>query len=141
MGVVLDTSILVAAERRTVRFEAFLESLGDEPVGIAAISAAELLHGCHRASDPGVRMRRGAFVDALLGYVPVLPYGLFEARRHAELWAELAREGTLIGPHDLIISATALARGHALATLNRREFSRVAGLRLLDIDRFLTGSH
>jgi len=140
MGIVLDTSMLVAAERGTVRFEAFLEALGDEPVGIAAISAAELLHGCHRAADAGVRIRRGAFVDALLSHVPVLPYGLHEARRHAELWAELARQGTLIGPHDLIIGATALARGHSLASLNRRQFSRVAGLRLLEVDRYLIDS-
>ena len=60
-----------------------------------------------------------------------------EARRHAELWAELAIEGMMIGAHDMLIGATALARGDALATLNQREFSRIAGLRLLPLDRFL----
>ena len=44
----------------------------------------------------------------------------------------------MIGAHDLLIGATALARGDALATLNQREFSRVAGLRLVAIDRFLS---
>jgi len=107
------------------------------PVAIAAITAAELLHGCHRASDPGVRARRFAFVEALLDLIPVLPFGLAEARRHAELWAHLAREGTMIGPHDLLIGATALAQGHLLATLNGREFKRVAGLRLVAVDRFV----
>jgi predicted nucleic acid-binding protein len=34
----------------------------------------------------------------------------------------------MIGPHDLLVAATALAGGHALATLNRREFARVPGL-------------
>lgn len=134
---ILDTSVLVAAERRTVRFAVFLESLGEETVGIAAITASELLHGCHRATDAGVRARRAAFVDALLDVIPVLPFGLPEARRHAELWADLAREGTVIGPHDLLIGATALAQGQPLATLNQREFSRVAGLRLIPIERFL----
>ena len=135
MGVVLDTSVLVAAERRAVRFEALLESLGEESVAVAAITASELLHGCHRASDPGVRARRAAFVDALLDALPVLPFGLPEARRHAELWAELARTGSVIGPHDLLIAATALAHGHALATVNQREFSRVPGLRLVATER------
>src|SRR6266540_3142705 len=51
-----------------------------------------------------------------------------EARRHADLWAELAKRGRMIGPHDLLIGATALAHGYALATLNRREFRRVPGL-------------
>jgi predicted nucleic acid-binding protein len=136
VGVVLDTSVLVAAERRTLRFEDLLHSLGDEPVAMAAITAAELLHGCHRAVDAGVRARRGAFVEGLLEVVPVLPFGLPEARRHAELWADLARAGGIIGPYDMLVGATALARGHALATLNRREFARVQGLVLVPMDRF-----
>jgi predicted nucleic acid-binding protein len=136
--VIVDTSLLVAAERGGVRFEALLESLGEEPIGIAAITASELLHGCHRATDPGTRARRAAFVDALLDTLPVLPFGLPEARRHAELWADLARAGRAIGPHDMLIGATALARGDALATLNRREFERIAGLRLIAVEPFLS---
>lgn len=136
MGVVLDTSLLVAAERRAIRFEAFLDSLGVETVAIAAITAAELLHGCHRATDAGVRARRAAFVEGLLLLLPVLSFGLPEARRHAELWAELGKAGTLIGPHDVMIGATALASGHRLATLNMREFSRVPGLKLVPVDKF-----
>lgn len=135
---IADTSLLIGAERGTVRFDALLGSLGDEPVGIAAITASELLHGCHRASNAGIRARRAAFVDAMLDAIPVLPFGLAEARRHAELWADLARRGTMIGPHDLLIGATALARGDALATLNQREFSLVAGLRLIAVERFLS---
>jgi len=137
VGLVLDTSVLVAAERRAVRLEPLLESLGEELVAIAAITASELLHGCHRASDAGVRARRAAFVDALLDAIPVLPFGLPEARRHAELWAELARTGAMIGPHDLLIAATALAQGHSLVTTNQREFRRVPGLRLVAIDSYL----
>jgi tRNA(fMet)-specific endonuclease VapC len=137
MGVMLDSSVLIAAERGGIRLEPFLNSLGDAPVGIAAVTASELLHGCHRAADPGIRARRLAFVDALLARVPVLPFGLAEARRHAELWAHLAREGAMIGAHDLLIGATALAHGHSLATLNTKEFGRVAGLRLINLERFI----
>lgn len=134
---ILDTSFLVAAERGAVRLDAFLEAHRSEPIGIAAITASELLHGCHRAGGDAVRARRAAFVDALLEALPVLSFGLPEARRHAELWAALAREGTMIGPHDLLIAATALAHGRALATFDRRDFGRVAGLRLVALDRFL----
>jgi len=136
--VILDTSILVAAERHTVRFEPLLESLGDEPIAISAITASELLHGCHRAKNAGVRARRSAFVEALLAAVPVLAFGLPEARRHAELWAGLMRGGVPIGPHDLLIGATALAQGYGLVTLNQREFGRVPGLRIVHIDRFVS---
>jgi tRNA(fMet)-specific endonuclease VapC len=134
--VILDTSVLVAAERRALRMGELLQSLGEEPVAMAAITASELLHGCHRAPESGIRARRWAFVEGLLEAIPVLPFGLAEARRHAELWADLAREGGLIGPHDMLVGATAVAQGYALATLNKREFARIPGLRLVPIERF-----
>jgi predicted nucleic acid-binding protein len=59
---------------------------------------------------------------------PLVPVDLAIARAHARLWSNLAAEGRLIGPHDLWLAATALGRGLALVTANRREFDRVPGL-------------
>jgi tRNA(fMet)-specific endonuclease VapC len=112
--------------------------MGEEPVGMAAITASELLHGCHRASEPGIRARRWAFVEGVLDTIPVLPFGLAEARRHAELWADLAKQGGVIGPHDMLVGATAVAHGYALATMNSREFARIPGLRLVPTERFVS---
>jgi len=137
MGVILDSSILVAAERGQFRLAAFLESLGETTVSIAAVTASELLHGVHRAKSPAVRMRRSAFVEALLAELPIHPFGLGEARLHAELWAELAEGGTSIGAHDLQIAATAIAGGDTLVTLNHRDFGRVPGLTLQPISDFV----
>jgi tRNA(fMet)-specific endonuclease VapC len=137
MGVMLDSSILIAAERGQFRLAALLESLGEASVSIAAVTASELLHGVHRAKSPAVRMRRAAFVEALLGEIPVREFGLGEARLHAELWAELADSGTSIGAHDLQIAATAIAGGDALVTLNHRDFGRVPGLTLQPIGDFV----
>lgn len=131
MGIVLDSSVLIGTERGALALEPWLNSLGDEPVAIAAITASELLHGCYRAPSAAVRARRLAFVEAVLGLVPILGFGLAEARRHADLWAHLARRGTPIGAHDLIIGATALARGYQVATMNVREFKRLPGLRIV----------
>jgi predicted nucleic acid-binding protein len=78
----------------------------------------------------------GAFVEGLLATLPIMPFALLEARRHAQLWAELVRIGKPIGAHDLQIAATALAAGSALATRNRPEFARVPGLALVEIDAF-----
>jgi predicted nucleic acid-binding protein len=133
MGVVLDTSILVAAERGDLPMPAFLQTLGQETVAIAAITAAELLFGVERAGSAVTRARRGAFVEGLLAVVPTIPFGLLEARRHAQLWAELARKGRMIGAHDLAIAATALAHDFAIATRNTAEFGRVPGLRLVPV--------
>ncbi len=131
MGVILDTSVLIEAERGAMRLEPFLKSLGDEAVAISVITASELLHGCLRAREASVRVRRSAFVEALLEMIPVVQFGMIEARRHAELWADLSHRGKLIGVHDMMIAATALARADSLATLNQREFRNVAGLKVI----------
>lgn len=134
MGVMLDTSVLIGAERGTFDLPRFLRSVPDESISIASITASELLHGCYRATKPGIRTRRFAFVDALLEMIPVATFGVNEARRHAQIWSELSRNGKIIGPYDLLIAATALSRGDSLATLNSREFKRVPGIRVIDME-------
>jgi tRNA(fMet)-specific endonuclease VapC len=42
--------------------------------------------------------------------------------------AALERRGQPIGPHDLLIAATALSRGATLVTHDQREFARIDGL-------------
>jgi tRNA(fMet)-specific endonuclease VapC len=138
MGLILDSSVLIAAERGRLRFADFCISLGDEPLFIAAITASELLHGVERAESPALRKKREAFVEALLSRLQILEFDLDVARHHSRLWAELATNGTLIGPHDLQIAATALRHGFSLATLNLDEFQRVPSLTLADLTLYKT---
>jgi len=49
VGTLIDSSVLIAAERRTLDLDAAMVGHADEPVAIAAITASELLHGVHRA--------------------------------------------------------------------------------------------
>lgn len=127
MGTLIDSSVLIAAERGRLDLDTALAAGPDEPVGIAAITASELLHGTHRLG--GVRlMRARAFADRWLGVLPVVPFDLRSAQVHAALAADLARQGTRMGAHDLMIAATAVQLGYAVATCDRRSFGRVDGL-------------
>ncbi|WP_343218978.1 PIN domain-containing protein [Candidatus Palauibacter scopulicola] len=47
---------------------------------------------------------------------------------HATLATHLRGAGTPIGAHDLIIAATAVHHGHAVATRDRRSLARIDGL-------------
>jgi predicted nucleic acid-binding protein len=40
----------------------------------------------------------------------------------------LAAKGTNVGPHDLLIGATAIAVGYRVATRDARSFGRIPGL-------------
>ncbi|MCE0498725.1 MAG: PIN domain-containing protein [Methylacidiphilales bacterium] len=136
MGVILDSSVLIAAERKKLAWDEFTKSLGKQSLFIASITLSELWHGCHRAAGAVLRNRL-KFVKQVESLIPVLEFAAEEARVHAEIWARLEEKGEKIGPHDLIIAATALAHQHSVATLNEKEFSRIPDLWLESMDRFL----
>lgn len=131
MGLILDTSVLIAAEKGVFALPALFTAHAEEPFFIAAITATELLHGVERADSAPRRKKRAAFVEAVLEDFEPIDYDLPVARRHAALWAALEKKGRRIGPYDLLIAATALQHDLALVTLNRAEFSQVPGLRLI----------
>lgn len=131
MGTLIDSSVLIAAERRTLDLDAAMASYGDETVAIAAITASELLHGVQGAATPVQRQRREAFVEKLLAALPILPFDLVTARIHASLWAQLAARGANVGAHDLLVGATAIAAGYRVATRDRRSFGRISGLEVV----------
>lgn len=143
MGTLLDTTVFIDLERAIRRLPAgsamavvsgrLEEQLGpDEEVGIAAITASELLHGVHRAA-PEHRARREAFVEAVLAAFPPLSFGLLAARAHARIWAELAAAGQDIGAHDRLVAAIAITAGWRVGTANLRHFDRIVGLDVLTV--------
>lgn len=133
MGVIIDTNLLVAGEKADFDLTAFVQALEPDEVAIAAITVAELLHGVERAVTPRIKEARTQYVEGILDAFPILSYGVAEAREHARIWAHMTSRGTLIGAHDFIVAATALAVGFAVATLNQREFERVPGLLLAPV--------
>ncbi len=137
MGVILDTSVLIAAERQRFDLDGLLLEHGDEAMAIAAITASELLHGVERSRDPTIRASRSRIAEVAFESFAVIPFGLAEARIHAGIWATLSAKGRVIGVHDMQVAATALSLGSAVATLNQKEFKRVPGLTLAPIARFL----
>lgn len=138
MGTLLDTTVFIELERATRELppplamraagDRLQEVLGaEEEVGIATITASELIHGVHRASDEH-RARREAFVETTLSAFPALPFDLVAARVHARIWAQLAASGRDVGAHDRIVAATAIASGWGVATANQRHFQHIPGL-------------
>jgi len=136
MGLILDTSVLIADERGKFDMPGMLRSFPIVQPIIAAITASELLHGVERAVDPIRRAQPERHVEQILASVSVLAFDLAQARCHAQIWADLEKRGSMIGAHDLQIAAASLAFAHDLATLNTNEFRRVAGLRLIDASPF-----
>ena len=81
--------------------------------------------------------KRLKFVQEVEATLPVLAFARNEALVHAMIWAEMEKIGQKIGAYDLIIAATALVHGYAVATLNENEFKRIPNLRLTPVKQFL----
>jgi tRNA(fMet)-specific endonuclease VapC len=144
VGTVLDTTVFIELERAMRGLPAARASkevsrrletqLGEnEEVGIAAITASELLHGVHRATEQ-YRGPREAFVEGVLTAFPTLSFDLLVARTHARIWAGLAAAGAEVGAHDRLVAATAMSAGWRVATANARHFNRVPGLDVKVVD-------
>ena len=130
MAIILDADVVIRAEKGTFDVKRWALSQPDERFEMAAITVAELWHGVERASGTH-RYRREQFLTTLLASLPILPYSEQTAYEHARIWAALESVGKMIGSYDLIVAATALERGSAVATFNQRHFSMIKGLTVI----------
>jgi tRNA(fMet)-specific endonuclease VapC len=77
LGLILDSSVIIAAERKSQTVEDLLASVqqafGEVEIAISAVTLAELVHGVVRADTPERREGRRAFIDELKKHVPVHP--------------------------------------------------------------------
>lgn len=136
MGVVVDSSIFIAAERGRFDWVGFHAEIGAERLYLTVMTLAELFHGAERADLPERKERRMGFIRDVEARYPLLPFCRDGAVIYSKLWASMSAAGTLIGLHDLQIAAVALHHGCRVATLNADEFSRVPGLEIMDASSF-----
>lgn len=129
MAIILDTDVIIKGERGNFDLKHWLSEQTQE-LEVAAITVAELWHGIERATSPH-RARRERYIRTILEGVTIVPYTEATALAHAVIWAEIESSGKMIGPYDLIVAATALEHGSAVATFNRRHFDHVARLKVI----------
>jgi tRNA(fMet)-specific endonuclease VapC len=131
MAIILDADVIIRGERGTFDLGSWVESRPDDQFEIAAVTVAELWHGVERAHGAH-KTKRERYLRTILEMLPIIPYTELTAFEHARIWAALESSGTRIGSYDLIVAATALERGSAVATFNQRHFAQIAGLKVIE---------
>lgn len=132
MGLILDSSVVIAAERRGDNVAQMLKGIvaatGDQRAVISSVGLTELVHGVYRAQTTEARNRRDSFIHELLNDVEVYPFTKETALLAGKIDGEQRSRGVTIPFGDLLIGATALEVGYSLLTVNVRHFRLVPGL-------------
>jgi tRNA(fMet)-specific endonuclease VapC len=131
MAIILDADVIIRAEKGGFDLAGWAASRPDEQLEIAAITVAELWQGVERAAAK-YKPARQHFLQTIFAAFPIIPYTGQTALEHSRIWAELESTGRMIGYYDLIVAATALERGCAVATFNLKHFTQVKGLTVIE---------
>jgi predicted nucleic acid-binding protein len=137
MGLILDSSVLIASERQGKNerqtFSAIASEIGEKEIAISVITLIELAHGAARADSLERKAKREKFIQEIVMAVPVHPVTVPIALRAGFLDGESQSRGTRVPLSDLLIAVTALELGYGVGTANLRHFKQVAGLNIVQL--------
>jgi predicted nucleic acid-binding protein len=132
MGLILDSSVLIRAERAGQNARQMLAAIsgnvGNTDITISVVTLIELAHGAARADTSQRREKRQQFIHELLTALPIHPITMPIALRVGQIDGENQAKGIRIPLSDLLIGGTALQLGYSVATSNLRHFEMVPGL-------------
>jgi tRNA(fMet)-specific endonuclease VapC len=94
-------------------------------VAMSTINYGELYYGMEKSMHP---KRSHAALEALIGFIPVLPLPLEAGKHYGHIRAYLEKKGKIIGNNDLWIAAHCLTLNVTLVTNNTKEFQRIPKL-------------
>jgi len=130
MACMLDTNAVIAlVARRSDALRRRVEAAEPGTLAVSSLVAHELYFGAYRSQriEFNLETLRLLFADLV-----IVEFDREDARTAGEIRARLARQGTPIGPYDVLIAGQAKARGFVLVTNNLAEFRRVEGLEVED---------
>jgi tRNA(fMet)-specific endonuclease VapC len=123
----LDTNIVIyTMKNRPPEVRAAFMQHNDQ-MAISSITYMELVYGAEKSSNPEANL---VAIEGFVARLEVLDYDTNAAAHTGQLRAELAKQGTSIGPYDQMIAGHARSLGLVLVSNNEKQFARVPGIRL-----------
>jgi tRNA(fMet)-specific endonuclease VapC len=121
----LDTNACIAWLKRRESVVSQVQAAGSDSILLCPPVKLELWFG---ACKSGRREENQQMLRDFFSALPEIGFSDEVMQHYGDIRVELERQGTPIGPMDLLISAFARANGLTVVTRNQREFSRVPGL-------------
>jgi tRNA(fMet)-specific endonuclease VapC len=130
MKFLLDTNpCIVYLNGRSSALRQRLDAEGDSEIAICSIVLAEMCYGATKSSSPEKTLQNQL---KFLSRFKSLSFDNNAAVIYGPIRAELERNGTTIGAHDLLIASIVIANNLVLVTHNTCEFLRIPGLKVED---------
>jgi tRNA(fMet)-specific endonuclease VapC len=126
---VLDTNTLIYYFKGQGQVAQNMAAVPPQDIVISTIVLFELQVGIAKSTAPAKRTQQ---LQQLLGRVNLVPFDRDSALAAATIRAQLEQQGIPIGPIDVLIAGVAASLQATIVTHNVGEFSRVAGLPILD---------
>jgi predicted nucleic acid-binding protein len=134
MGLILDSSVLITAEREGQNARQMLAAIsskaGNTDIAISVVTLIELAHGAARADTSQRKEKRQQFIQELLTALPIHPVTVSLALRVGQIDGDNQAKGIRLPLSDLLIGVTALELGYSVATGNLRHFEMMDHLLL-----------
>ena len=128
MRYMLDTNICIyVIKHKPEKVFRKLQTIHPEDVCISSVTYAELVHGVEKSI--AVEKNRLA-LSILLANMEILDFDVDAADCYGKIRAGLEKNGTPIGPLDMMIAGHAQSLGYTVVTNNVKEFSRVPALKI-----------
>ena len=128
MRYMLDTNICIyAIKQKPEKVFQKLQEVDPSEVCISSVTYAELVHGVEKSAS--VEKNRLA-LSMLLANIEILNFDANAADNYGKIRADLEKNGSPIGPLDMMIAGHARSLGYIVVTNNEKEFKRVSDLKI-----------
>lgn len=128
MRYMLDTNICIyVIKHKPEKVFQKLQEVDPSDVCISSVTYAELVHGVEKSA--AVDKNRLA-LSIFLANIEILDFDVNAAEGYGKIRADLEKNGTPIGPLDMMIAGHAKSLDYTVVTNNVKEFKRVRGLKI-----------
>lgn len=124
----LDTNICIYInKRRPPQVLERLASIHLDEIGISSITRYEMMFGVLKSQQQERALHE---LERLCSTFPPITFDTNAADHASHIRFLLQKQGTPIGPNDVLLAGQALSLNAILVTNNTREFSRIKDLKL-----------
>ncbi|MEZ4631420.1 MAG: type II toxin-antitoxin system VapC family toxin [Deinococcales bacterium] len=129
-AILIDTDILSLFLRRHPKVNQHVSNYLDyyDQINFSIITYYEILSGLYHRD---AKMQLESFLK-LSQYSNIVELTKTSVNIAARIYADMRTQGTTLDDIDVLIAATAIDQNYVLASRNRRHFSRIQSLELVD---------